>query len=935
MNPGRSRAPSKSSRGHRPWTPPLVAELQTLLPSYQFLELIGRGEVSAVYHAIQREKNRAVAIKVVPSDLVASAGTGLVEHFHRNAKAIQGLSHPHIAAVYEQGEVGLLFYVVMELVEGTDLARHLRARGKLSQSESVDIAVQLCDALELAHQRGLVHRDIRPAKVLREGSGRVKIVDFGLARDPDSPSADVDAGDFAAPEISDPGAAVDGRADLYSLGVTLYQLLTGDVPRGSWTPPSQKAEVDPRLDAIIERAMRPNPEERYPSAAEFGRDLKATEDHPLAGLWRRGRWRIPAVVVGLLLCVVVAVAFWRGCREGDLRETRSVPEMSATDVDGIEVPEGGDLVDPDETTVEFWALPDLTGWGSLFSLGGNGAVRSLSTVAGSLGPGGSETRWDFGAPSLAGRMTAPGLPQASGNWMHFAFVASRSKGEMRIYTNGALFASKPGAGHRVPSTNRSLWIGRSEQGALRGSLTEFRVWNRARSEPEIRGDYRKELKGTEPGLVLYLPLQEGRGLVATNRAAASGPKYNGVLRGKPSWIARQDPVRTGGTLAKESSGSREKKAETPDPLRDADGSKGPKNGKQIGDIAAGVESRRQTSGGRPGKDWDLGSVDPSGRKRTLDPGLTRSEETSSNRVRGIPPEVQALLRQTNQKRGIDGSARGRLAGTNGPASKGSAASDARLGEQDPQGTVPVGTNGVVRVKPGTGVVAVGNEALKSDATGTNHVAIGASSLQKARGGRGSVAVGAAALSIAEATDENTAVGSGALTAMRTGSGNLGVGAHAGERLASGDDNLYLGSGALRGGILAKEEHSVRIGETGGKHHALYLGGVAASDSSEALLLGMHDDGQVLQFRSMAATARGVPLLVDDSGHVGRASKPELPVAAPDGVSYPPGAYLLLVEGSVPPEGFRKLGLVEPDHLGAFTPADPSRRRVRFDLYLRN
>jgi hypothetical protein len=291
--------------------------------------------------------------------------------------------------------------------------------------------------------------------------------------------------------------------------------------------------------------------------------------------------------------------------------------------------------------------------------------------------------------------------------------------------------------------------------------------------------------------------------------------------------------------------------------------------------------------------------------------------------------------RTNQKRGIAGSARGRLAGTNGPAGKGSAASDARLGEQALQGTVPVGTNGVFRAKPGTGAVAVGNGALKSDATGTNHVAIGASSLQKARGGRGTVAVGAAAMGIAEATDENAAVGSGALAAMRSGSGNLGVGAHAGERLASGDDNLYLGNGALRGGILASEGNSVRIGETGGKHRALYFGGVAGSDSGDAFLLGMHDDGQVLQFRSIAAMARGVPLLIDDSGHFGRASKQEVPSASPAGATYPPGSYLLLVEGSVAPDGFRKLGLLEPDRLGAFTPADPSRRRLRFDLYLRN
>lgn len=927
-----------SKRGHRSWTPPLVAELQTLLPAYQFLELIGRGNFSAVYHAVQSAENRHVAIKVLPSDLGYSGGTGVVEHFNRDAKSIAGLSHPGIASVYDHGEVGLLFYVVMELVEGTDLSRHLRVHGKLSQSESVDIAVQLCDALELAHQRGVVHRDLRPATILREGSGRVKIMDFGLARDPGAASADVDAREFSAPEISDPGAVVDGRSDLYSLGVTLYQLLIGDVPRESWTPPSQMAEVDPRLDAIIERAMRPNPEERYPSAAEFRRDLKALERNRLADLWRRGGWKMPAVFGGLLVCLVLAVLFWRGRREGVLSESRLVPEMGTSDVEGIEVPGGGGLVDPDETTVELWASPDTTGWGSIFSLGGDAAARSLSALAGSLGHAGSETRWDFGGPSSTGRMTAPGLSQALGNWMHFAFVASRSKGEMRIYTNGALFASKPVAGRVVPSTNRSLWIGRSDEGTLKGSLTEFSVWNRARSEPEIRGDSRRELKGTEPGLVLYLPLNEGRGLVATNRAVATGPKYNGVLRGKPSWIARENPMHARAIQAKESSTLMSQRSPPPEPSRDVNGSKQATNGKKIpeDEIAAGIESRRQASGGRPGGDRILRSNDSSGGKRVLESGLLRIEQAASNRVRGIPPEVQALLVQTNLKRGIGASARGRLAGTNTPArNKGEAASDARLGEHVLQATVPGRTNSVVPAKPGTGEVVVGYGALQSDASGTNHVAIGASSLQKARGGRGSVAVGSTALGIAEATDENTAVGAGALVGVRSGSRNLGVGAHAGERLATGDDNLYLGSGACGGGILASEEHTLRIGEQGGKHRALYLAGVAASDSSEALLLGMNEDGQVLQFRSMAAIAQGFPLLVDDSGHFGRARKQELPSASADGVTYPPGAYLLLVEGSVPPAGFQKMGVVEPDRLGAFTPADPSRRRLQFELYLRN
>jgi serine/threonine protein kinase len=247
------------------WQPPSLAEMQALLPQYEFITLIGRGGMGAVYKATQISLNRPVAIQVLPGDLMNDAEANFAARFRQEALTMAKLSHPGIVIVYECGGAGGLLYIVMEFVDGTDVARMIQSQGKLAPELAATLLAQVCDALHYAHKNGVVHRDIKPANLLITREGQVKIADFGLAKHNDEAlmgltksNVAIGTPDFLAPEAWTPGTPLDARADLYSLGVTLYQMLTGEVPRGLWKMPSVKVGTDPRLDAIIDKAMQPD-----------------------------------------------------------------------------------------------------------------------------------------------------------------------------------------------------------------------------------------------------------------------------------------------------------------------------------------------------------------------------------------------------------------------------------------------------------------------------------------------------------------------------------------------------------------------------------------------------------------------------------------------------------------------------------------------------
>lgn len=280
-------APATDPSNRLPWPAPTPAELDALLPQFKFGDLIGRGGMGAVYRAWQRSLDRTVAVKILPVDLVTGADQHFAVRFRQEALTMARLSHPGIVSVYEAGEAGGLLYIVMEFIEGSDVARLIRSEGKLAPEAVTALLAQVCDALHYAHENGVVHRDIKPANLLLTRDGRVKIGDFGLAKHHEAAPAGLTRSnvalgtpDFLAPEAWTPGTTLDGRADVYALGVTLYQMLTGEIPRGFWEMPSARVGTDARFDAIIERALQPKPEARYQSSAELRRDLEKIQTEP-------------------------------------------------------------------------------------------------------------------------------------------------------------------------------------------------------------------------------------------------------------------------------------------------------------------------------------------------------------------------------------------------------------------------------------------------------------------------------------------------------------------------------------------------------------------------------------------------------------------------------------------------------------------------------
>lgn len=279
------------------WEPPSPGELQAMLPQYEISDIIGRGGMGAVYKGRQTKLNRTVAIKLLPETFTQGEDElNFAKRFEQEAQAMANLDHPAIISIYDFGETASgQLYFVMEFVDGMDVFQYIHKHGgKLLQESALTITAHVLDALDYAHSHGIVHRDIKPANVLLNHEGRVKIADFGLAKKfgdaatvstPALTLANVAVGtpDFVAPEALDSDQTPDQRADLYAVGVMLYQMLTGKLPRGNFQEPSElDAEIDERLDAIVSKAMEANPDHRYQSAAAVRADLDMVLSQPLA-----------------------------------------------------------------------------------------------------------------------------------------------------------------------------------------------------------------------------------------------------------------------------------------------------------------------------------------------------------------------------------------------------------------------------------------------------------------------------------------------------------------------------------------------------------------------------------------------------------------------------------------------------------------------------
>ncbi|MDZ4405031.1 adenylate/guanylate cyclase domain-containing protein [Prosthecobacter sp.] len=274
--------PTQATRGSKHWQPPTPQALQALLPGYQINKLLGRGGMGAVYRGVQIQLDRAVAVKILPPGL-ADEDPSFAERFKNEARLMAKLVHPHIVSVFDSGQTagGQLFFV-MELVDGTDVARMIAEQSRLTPEQARTICVHVCDALGAAHELGIVHRDVKPANVLINKKGQVKVADFGLARLHDPAHSGltrtgyaVGTPDYIAPEMYTPGTQVDGRADLYAVGVMLYQMLTGELPRGAFKPASVLVPgIDRRFDVVIDKAMQVNREDRYATTVQMRHDLE-------------------------------------------------------------------------------------------------------------------------------------------------------------------------------------------------------------------------------------------------------------------------------------------------------------------------------------------------------------------------------------------------------------------------------------------------------------------------------------------------------------------------------------------------------------------------------------------------------------------------------------------------------------------------------------
>ncbi|MGK0190636.1 MAG: serine/threonine protein kinase [Verrucomicrobiales bacterium] len=264
------------------WEVADVQQFKGMLPGYELTGLLGRGGMGAVYRAHQQALNRSVAIKILPAPPEADESQ-MAERFRNEATAMARMDHSSIVSVFDAGETadGQLYFV-MELVEGTDLESMIRTSGKLAQDNALAIVRDICEALDYAHDHGVIHRDIKPANILISRTGEIKVADFGLAKVEETAGSllltrsNIAMGtpDYAAPEILNPGTVADQRADIYAVGVMLYRMLTGDMPRGMFKMPSQKSpELDKRFDDIICKAMEESREERYQSAHEISQAL--------------------------------------------------------------------------------------------------------------------------------------------------------------------------------------------------------------------------------------------------------------------------------------------------------------------------------------------------------------------------------------------------------------------------------------------------------------------------------------------------------------------------------------------------------------------------------------------------------------------------------------------------------------------------------------
>lgn len=277
---------------------PTLEKVAAAFPKLEILRLIGHGGMGYVYQARQPELDRMVALKILSPSL--RSDPAFEERFAREARVLGKLKHPNIVTLYEHGESGGYFYLLMEFIDGVNLRQAMSA-GRFSPEQALAIVPAICDALQSAHALGVWHRDIKPENILLDRDGRVKIADFGIARILGDPERNftltrtgglLGSAAYMAPEQHEKPHDVDHRADIYSLGVVIYEMLTGELPLGRFPLPSQRAEVGKRIDEIVLRTLEKERELRQQSATEVKTDVEEIGISSEVIAERSGRRRI-------------------------------------------------------------------------------------------------------------------------------------------------------------------------------------------------------------------------------------------------------------------------------------------------------------------------------------------------------------------------------------------------------------------------------------------------------------------------------------------------------------------------------------------------------------------------------------------------------------------------------------------------------------------
>ena len=309
---------------------------------YEIKAKIGQGGMSYVYRASDLKMGREVAVKVLKEEF--SSDAEFVEKFNNEARSAARLSHPNIVAAYDTVDRDDLHYIVMELVEGITLKNYIARKGKLSNKETIGIAIQAAEGIAEAHRKGIIHRDIKPQNIIISRDGKVKVADFGIAKAASGDSgskAVIGSAHYIAPEQARTGEA-DASSDLYSLGISMYEMITGKLPyegentvdivmahiQNVMVPPAvYNHDIYPALSDIITRATRKLPGDRYQSAEEMIEDLKHAAQEP------EGRFVKLYDSVGSGSLNTAAASAERSGTAGMTEEAAKTPDASAKSQD--------------------------------------------------------------------------------------------------------------------------------------------------------------------------------------------------------------------------------------------------------------------------------------------------------------------------------------------------------------------------------------------------------------------------------------------------------------------------------------------------------------------------------------------------------------------------------------------------------------------------